>query len=146
MLARRELSTAQIRDRLEKQGFAEDAIDAAVERLRDEGALDDQRTATAFARQSLELKLRGRQRVLRDIEQLGISRETARVAVDEVYADVAEPDLVERVLDRRRAEHIRTTRTFRRLYRALLRQGFDHGVVVSALKARATDAVRPNDE
>ena len=147
MLARRELSNAQVKDRLRNRNFSEDLIEVAITRLNDEGALNDRRTATAFARQSLELKLRGQRRVLRDIQQhLGISRANARAAVDEVYADVAERNLVERSLDRRGAGRIRTTQAFRRLYHALLRQGFDHSTIVSVLKARATDGVRPDDE
>ena len=147
MLARRELSAAQVKDLLQKRGFPEDAVDSAVERLQDEGALDDRRTATAFARLSLDLKLRGRRRVLRELEQkLGIGHATARDAVDEVYANVAERDLVERLLDRRHAGRIRTTQTFRRLYQALVRQGFDHSVIVSALRARASGAVGSDGE
>ena len=148
MLARRELSTTQIRDRLRQRGFPEPAIDVALTQLQDEGALDDRRTATAYARESLDIKLRGRQRVLRDLEErVGVDRTMARAAVDAVYADVEERDLVERALDRRHASSVRSAQAFRRLYHALLRQGFEPSVVVSALKARATDAFRsPDDE
>ena len=50
MLARRELSTSQIRDRLKQRGFARDAIDDAVSRLTANGTLDDARVARAVAR------------------------------------------------------------------------------------------------
>ena len=142
MLARREFSTTQIRDRLRQRGFEEAAITNAIVQLQHEGALDDHRTATAFARTSLELKLRGRQRVVRDLEErLGVDRAVARAAVEKVYADVEERELVERVLDRRHMGLVRSTRTFRRLYNALLRQGFEPSVIVGALKARSSDIV-----
>ena len=148
ILARRELSTTQVSHRLHKRGFSKSAIDAAVIRLQTEGALDDHRTATAYARVSLDLKLRGRQRVLRELEErIGVDRVVARTAVDEVYANVEERDLVERVLNRRHTVSVSSGHAFRRLYHALLRQGFEANVVVSALKARATDSgLSPNDE
>ena len=135
MLARRELSTSQVRERLCKKGFADDESELAIRRLQQERALDDGRTAMAFARQALNLKMRGRQRTLREIQALGIDRRVARVAVDEVYATVDERELVERVLARRLSSPISSPAEFRRLYQALLRQGFDSGTVVSALKA-----------
>lgn len=136
MLARRELSTSQVRERLGKKGFPDDEAETAIRRLQQEGALDDGRTAMAFARQALNLKMRGRQRTLREIQALGIDRGVARAAVDEVYASVDERELVERVLAKRLSGPISSPAEFRRQYQALLRQGFDSGTVVSALKAR----------
>ncbi len=140
MLARRELSTTQVRERLRRKGFADHESDPAIDRLQDEGALDDVRTATAFARQALNLKMRGRQRTLREIQAMGIDRGVARTAVDEVYAAVDERDLIERVLTRRLKGPISSPAEFRRLYQALLRQGFDSGTVVSILKAHTSQA------
>ena len=65
MLARRELSEAQIRQRLQRREHDPDAIDAAVHRLREERAIDDARVAGSIARTETAIKRRGRLRVRR---------------------------------------------------------------------------------
>src|SRR5436189_6240150 len=88
LLARRELAEAQLRTRLARRKFDEDDIDAAVTRLRGERALDDRRTALACARTEVRIRHRGRARIVRHIEALGIARDVAKEAVAEVFAEV----------------------------------------------------------
>jgi regulatory protein len=140
LLARRELSTAQLRARLVRRAFDEDDIDAAVARLRQEGALDDRRTALACARTEVHVKRRGRLRVLRQVESLGIDRETARAAVAEVFADVDEDAQMAQALERRLRSG--DVSDLRRIQRYLLAQGFDPGKVNAALRARARPQTR----
>jgi regulatory protein len=143
MLARRELSEAQVRQRLTRKQFEPDEIDAAVERLQTDRALDDRRTALACARTEAHVKRRGRQRVLRRVESLGIDRDIARTAVAEVFADVDEDAAIENTIDRRlRGSDGRPTADdLRRVKQYLLRQGFDAGTVNTAIRnrSRATD-------
>jgi regulatory protein len=141
MLALRELSVSQLHDRLRRRGFAEDAITAALTRLDASGALDDRRTALAFARTELRVKHRGRARVLRQLEAIGIARDLARDAVAEVYDEVDEADMIAQALARRRrsTNPVRDPAEFRRLHAYLVRQGFSSDAVIRALKARATD-------
>ena len=82
MLARRELSESQVRQRLARKGHDQDAIDEAVTRLRAERAIDDARVAAAIARNETSTKRRGKLRVLRQIQQAGIAPSTARRAAD----------------------------------------------------------------
>src|SRR5919204_6761766 len=86
MLARRELSEAQVRDRLARRSYGQDAIDTAVARLRAEHAIDDARVAEAIARTETSLHRRGKVRVRQRIEQAGIAAATARRASEEVSA------------------------------------------------------------
>lgn len=138
MLARRELSEAQVRQRLARRGHEPDAIDAAVARLREERAIDDARVAEAIARTESSVRRRGKLRVKRRIESAGISGATARRAVDEVYGSIDADALLEASLAKRlrgRAA-IADDREFQRLYRYLVGQGFESDRVVRALKAR----------
>ncbi len=59
MLARRELSEAQLRQRLIRRQHDPDAIEAALARLKAERSLDDERVAGAIARSETNLKKRG---------------------------------------------------------------------------------------
>ena len=137
MLARRELSTAQVEQRLERKGFGPDQIAAAVGRLQRAGALDDERTAQALARRSAHVRMYGRLRALREIEGRGIGRDLARQAVDAVYGELDEQDLLERVLARRVGRPLDSRAALRRVYQQLVRQGFDAAAALSALKRHA---------
>ena len=138
MLARRELSEAQVRQRLARKGHEGEAIDAAVTRLREERALDDARVAEAIARTQTAVRRRGKLRVRREIESAGITGVTARRAVDEVF-DGLDPDaLLQASLAKRLRgrEAIADEAEFRRLYRYLISQGFESDQVLRALTAR----------
>ena len=137
MLARGELSTAQVRQRLERKGFGPDLVAGAVQRLQRAGALDDERAAQALARRSAHIRMHGRLRALREIEGRGIDRNLALRAVDAVYGELDEQDLLERVLVRRMRGSLDSRAALRRLYQQLTRQGFDSAAVLSALRRRA---------
>jgi regulatory protein len=139
LLARRELAEAQLRTRLAKRKFTEDEIDAAMTRLRRERALDDRRTALACARTQVRIKHRGRARVVRHIEALGINRDIAREAVADVFAELDENALLEQALDRRLRHGLSLSdpAVFRRVHRYLIGQGFDPGRVTELLRRRA---------
>jgi len=139
LLARRELAEAQLRERLARRKFEKDDVDAAVARLRRERAIDDRRTAVACARTEMRLKHRGRARVVRQIEALGIARDIARDAVAEVFAEVDETELLQQALDRRlrHGMDVSDPAVFRRVHRYLLGQGFDPGRVTALLRSRA---------
>ncbi len=138
MLGRRELSEAQLRTRLARRQFESDVIDEAVERLRRERALDDRRAAAACARTEVKLRQRGRARVVRRIEAMGIARDVARAAVSEVFAELDEAALLEQALDKRlrRGVTLEDAPSARRVFRYLVGQGFDADRVSAALQSR----------
>ena len=136
-LARRELSEAQIRQRLTRRGFPSDDIDTAIMRLRQDGSLDDARVAAAIARSQLSLKKRGARRVLREITAAGIASALAERAVAEVYAEVDGEALLAAAIDRRLGtRRLDDDREMARLYRYLVGQGFDSDRAMAALRAR----------
>src|SRR5712692_9845311 len=138
MLARRELSEAQVRQRLARRGHEAGAIDAAIARLRDERAIDDQRVAEAIARTESSVRRRGKIRVRMQIERAGIAKATAKRAVDDVFDAIDDAALLEASLAKRLRgrETIADDREFRRLYRYLIGQGFESDRALKALNAR----------
>jgi regulatory protein len=136
MLARRELSEAQLRLRLERRQLDLDDIDKALARLRREGALDDRRTALAYARTEAQVKRHGRRRVLRQLEALGIAREIAKAAVAQVFTDVDESSLLAHTIERRLRGASLNRTTLQRIQRYLLSKGFEAGQVNEALRSR----------
>ncbi len=139
MLSRRDLSEAQMRERLARKEHSPEAIEDAVARLRDVGALDDRRVARAAARTEATVRARGRARVFQKLRSLGIPDEVAEEAVAEVFGAVDERTLLDRALARRLrgpGSRIRDAAHFRRLAQQLVRQGFPPSLVLAALKAR----------
>ncbi len=139
MLARRELSEAQMRERLARREHPPEAIDAAVARLRASGLLDDRRVARAAARTEAQVKSRGRSRVLQRLHALGIAPELAAEAADEVFEALDEDALLEAALARRLrgpGARIQDAAHFRRLHQQLIRQGFAPSAIARALKRR----------
>lgn len=139
MLSRRDLSVAQLRERLALKEHPAAAIEEAVARLIATGALDDRRVALSVARTEAEVKSRGRDRVLRRLQSLGIPEDIARAAADEVFSALDETALLDRALNRRLRGHaarIQDAAQFRRLFQQLVRQGFPPALVFRALKAR----------
>ena len=138
-LARREISEAQLRDRLARRGHPPTDIDDAIARLRAAGTRDDARTARAFARTETRRRHRSRRWVLRRLQGMGIAQATAETVAAEVFADLDEGALLEAALDRRLrgGADPADPAVRRRLHRYLLGQGFESSQVVSALRARA---------
>ena len=137
MLARRELSEKQVRQRLARKEYGQDDIDEAIARLREERAIDDERVAEAIARTETSVRRRGKLRVRMQIERAGIARATAKHAVDQVFDAIDDDELLESSLRKRlRGDTIADDREFQRLYRYLIGQGFDSERALKALNAR----------
>jgi regulatory protein len=138
MLARRELSEAQLRTRLARRQFDSTDIDEAIGRLRDEQAVDDRRAALACARTEVRLRQRGRARVIQQVQALGVSRELARATVAEVFAELDEGALLEQALEKRlrRGITLEDDHDVRRVHRYLVAQGFDPSRVTALVQSR----------
>ena len=136
MLVRRELSEAQLRQRLLRRQHDPDAIEAALTRLKSERNLDDERVAGAIARSETNLKKRGRFRVTRQIEAAGIASSIAKRVVDETFAAIDGDALLTQALARRLRgrTRIEDDREFQRLYRFLVAQGFEPDRVMALLR------------
>jgi regulatory protein len=136
LLARRELSVKQLRDRLVDREHPADEIDRAIEHLLETKALDDARVARAYARTASNVKGRGRVRVMRELSAMGIAKDTASEAVAEVFADVDERGLIAKALQKkmRGRPRIADAAEHARLYQYLMRQGYTPAGISAALR------------
>ncbi len=145
LLSRRALSIAECRDRLLDLQHPEDKIDAAIARLLETGGLDDRRLAQAYARTAVEIKGRGRLRVVRELQARGVDKEVAAEAAGEVFDETDERALVARALQKKLRGRPRPADAAEaaRLYQYLMRQGFTPAVVIDSLRGlrRTTDDV-----
>ena len=140
MLARRELSVSGVRARLHDRGFPAEQIDAAIARLVESGALDDRRVARAHARTAATVKGRGRLRVMRELQHMGIAGDVAAEALGDVFGELDERSLIGRALQKklRGRTKLKDPNEYGRLYQYLMRQGFSPAGVVAALRTFRT--------
>jgi regulatory protein len=136
MLARRELSAAQLRERLLARDHNPEDVDAAIEQLKESGALDDGRVARAYAETALKVKGRGRLRIQRELNEMGIARDVVTEAVAATFGDVDERGLIANALKKklRGRTRIDSPAEYARVYQFLMRQGFSPAAVAAALR------------
>jgi regulatory protein len=149
LLARRALTVSECRSRLLNRHHSEEQIDAAIAHLLETGGLDDGRVARAHARTAAEVKGRGRLRVMRELQERGVSRDAAAEAIGEVFGDKDERALVTRAVQKKLRGKPRPADAaeYARLYQFLMRQGFTLAVVASVLrKLRRSDPSIEDDE
>ena len=98
--------------------------------------LDDGRVARAYARTAAKVKGRGRLRVARELQAMGIARDVIAAAVGEVFGDADERAMIDRAIQKklRGGRKPATVQERARIYQFLLRQGFTPAAVSSALR------------
>lgn len=141
LLGHRSRSEHELSRRLLAKGHAPDAVQAAVERLKQDGLLDDAAFARSFVADKRRLSGWGTQRIRRGLAEAGVSQGHAEAALAElVDAEAGDPEgaELERALLvlRKRAGSARPDEAAkRRAYQALLRRGFISGVAYAAVRA-----------
>jgi len=136
LLARRELTEKQVRERLVDREHDREEIDRAIEDLIHTKALDDARVAAAYVRTALKIKGRGRLRIQRELQEMGVEREVAAQALAEAFGDVDERALIAAAIKKKLhgKPKIASAAEYARVYQFLMRQGFSPGGVSAALR------------
>jgi len=127
LLAAKSRSVAELRERLLQSRRATKAdVDAVIERLKEYGYLDDERFAFSYA--SLKVKQRpiGKRRLERDLKLKKVDNTTAAAALELVFAETSEEELIDRAIEKRiRIKGKPSNRLeAKSLFDHLLRQGF----------------------
>ena len=136
LLAGRELSVSRCRARLLDRDHDAVDVDLAIERLLEDGSLNDARVARAYARTAVNVKGRGRLRVARELHEMGIARDVAAAALADVFGELDERSLVARAVQKKlRGRAKPSTRAdFARIYQHLLRQGFSPSIASAEVR------------
>ena len=148
LLAAKPRSVEELRERLlEKQWTDEAAADYALAKLKEYGYLDDERFAFGFASYRVRQKPVGRQRLARDLQTKKVSKETADAALELVYQETPEEELIARAIEKRiRLRGRPTTRQeTKSLYDHLLRLGFSYDLIIRKVR-EAADATDDDDD
>ena len=137
LLAAKPRSVEELRERLlEKQWTDEAAVEYALAKLKEYGYLDDERFAFGFASYKVRQKPVGRQRLARDLQTKKVSKETAEAALELVYQETPEEELIARAIEKRIRLRGRpaTRQETKSLYDHLLRLGFSYDLIIRKVR------------
>lgn len=140
LLASRSHFRAELRAKLAARGYAEDEVAAALDRLAENGLLDDRRTAEAFLAERLARGPLGRARLRAELLKRGLDDEAATAVLD---AALPEDDL-DAAREATAAWERRGGADAAALARHLARRGFSRRAIVAALHGRP-DAPEPDE-
>ena len=138
LLAAKSRSVAELRERLlSGSGTNKAIVEAVVARLREYGYLDDARFAEGYASLRLRGTPIGRRRLERDLWLKKIDKSVADKALDSVFAETPEEDLIDRAIAKRMRLRGRpkTRAEAKSLFDHLLRQGFPFELVGEKVRA-----------
>ena len=136
LLGRRELSVKQLRERLLDREHSVADVDRAIDLLLENRALDDARVAAAYVRTALKVKGRGRLRIRRELQEMGIAPDVAGTALAEAFGDVDERALITRAMQKKlRGKKIGSPAEYARIFQYLMRQGFAPATITAVLRA-----------
>jgi regulatory protein len=148
LLAAKPRSIAELRERLlPGRGSNKAVVETVIARLREYGYLDDERFAFGYASLRVRQRPVGKRRLQRDLRLKKVDRTVADEALDLVFAETSEEELIDRAVEKRirlrgqpkdRAEA-------KKLFDHLLRQGFPFELVSAKVRAAAQTNIDEDD-
>ena len=142
-LMRRAYSVYEMKQNLGRRTDDDGLIHAVMERLKQNGLVDDARFAKQFVRQRTEIRRQGKFRIARDLRARGVPDRYIEAALTEAASEIDEAAVVRQRLERK----LRALRgeidgkKLASLYRGLLRAGFSADVVLREVKALTREEV-----
>ena len=132
-VARRDLTVAELRARLERKHVPPQAIDDAVAELEETGFLDDARYARQFAEDKRELEQWGTDRIAQDLRRRGIAPQLIDAAVSTHDRD-SELRTALLLLKQRYPDPPRDDRDRDRAWQMLVRRGYSPALSYDAIR------------
>jgi len=149
MLAFRARAAAELARALVRKGELKEHVDRAIDRLREQGLLDDARFAESFTRTKVLGAKQSRRRVQQDLARKGVDRAVSDAAIDTVFEEegVDQTAVVEEAARKklRSLTKLDPVVRRRRLYAFLARRGYDADDIRRAMDA-VGEQLRGGDE
>ena len=148
LLAARPRSVAELRELLSQgRGSRRTEVEEAISRLSEYGYLDDARFALGYASLKVSQRPLGRHRLRRDLLMKKVDRAVADEALDLVFGQISEAELIDRAIEKRTRLRGRPKNRAqaKSLFDHLMRQGFPHELVAEKVSAAAQVEVDDHD-
>lgn len=137
LLAYRDRTVQEMRDRLSRKGFAADIVESVLQRLLENGLLDDERFACSWIRNGQGSRPSGRRRLRYELRLKGVDGDLIETALAREYVEDEEEAVAAGIIAIRlaRMDGMAPEIKYKRLASYLGRRGFSGGAIVRALKA-----------
>lgn len=138
LLSAKSRSITELREiLLQARGATSTAVEEVIGRLREYGYLDDERFAFGYASLKLRQRPLGRQRLRRDLVMKKVDKAVVDEALDLVFAEVSEEELIDRAIEKRTRLRGQPTNRVqaKSLFDHLMRQGFPYELVADKVRA-----------
>jgi regulatory protein len=138
-LARRMRSVAELKRLLRNKveagtEFGQTLVELIIVRLKNQGYLNDARYAAAYSSFRRDNEKFGRMRVVTDLKAKGVHGDVIEKAVSAAYEEVDEEKLARAYLRRKRLQKPADQKQAARVFRQLMRAGFQLKTVFAILK------------
>jgi regulatory protein len=137
-LARKMRSTAELkrmlRRRVEDTEIGKTLVELITRRLKDQGYLNDANYAATFSAFRRDNEKFGRRRVISDLKSKGVHGEVLEKAVESVFSEVNEEKQARDYIRRKRIKKPEDKKQAARIFRQLMRAGFQSRTVFAILK------------
>lgn len=144
LLAAKARSVAELRERLlSGPGTSKTIVESVIARLCEYGYLDDARFAQGYASLRVQQRPIGRRRLERDLWLKKVDKAVADRALDQVFAETPETELIDRAIAKRIRLRGRpkTRAEAKSLFDHLLRLGFSFELVSEKVRALSENDV-----
>jgi regulatory protein len=137
LLAAKPRSIEELRERLAERCPSKAVIETVIARLREYGYLDDERYALGYASSKVRQQPIGRRRLELNLARKKVDRAVADEALNQVFAETSEEELLDRALEKRVRLRGRpkTRAEAKSLFDHLLRRGFPFELVSEKVRA-----------
>lgn len=140
LLARRDHSESELKRKLREKGYSLGS-EKALEKLKNDGYVDDLRFARSYISELIRIKHYGKKRVEQELYKKGVSREIASEALSEAEFD---GDTLESLIRRKFITKITDEKGRQKAVNALMRMGYSYSEIKDALSNFSQD--RLSDE
>ncbi len=138
ILARRDHSEVELRQKLERYGFSAAVVDEVIERCYSYNYLDDERYAQAKSREMLRNGHGVGPKILLELRRRGIKESLAQTALQDASNEFPAEEVFRQQLERRFTNFdyaVASDKERQRLVSYFQRRGFDLGTIFSLLKS-----------
>jgi regulatory protein len=133
-LSFRRRTEKEIRDKLKRKGFDDRSIKSTIEKLKEYDLINDSEFATAWVKERLAYKPRGKKLLKQELWKKGIRKDIIDQVTEELCQDESKSaiELLEKT--KGRYKNVKPKVARRRMYGLLLRRGFSYEAVNQALQ------------
>lgn len=128
LLGQRSYSEKKLSEKLRQREVEESEIHSIIAKLKSLGFIDDLKFAKTIVENSQSIRFNGRRKIYCQLLKKGISKDTAKKALDEAYANDNERETIQKLIIKF-SKNISREKMYERLMRRLIARGFDYNLV-----------------